>query len=73
MDISEFFEPVDLSYKSEPSGLIRMGDKIIAFTDSGDFPDYLEADIVLIGVKEDRNAYNNEGCEVEPENFGKNI
>jgi arginase family enzyme len=67
MDISEFFEPVDLSYKSEPSGLIRMGDKIIAFTDSGDFPDYLEADIVLIGVKEDRNAYNNEGCALAPD------
>ena len=67
MDISEFFEPVDLSYKSEPSGLIRMGDRIIAFTDSGDFPDYLEADIVLIGVKEDRNAYNNEGCALAPD------
>jgi formiminoglutamase len=67
MDISEFFEPVDLSYKPEPSGLIRMGDKIIAFTDPGDFPDYLEADIVLIGVKEDRNAYNNEGCALAPD------
>jgi arginase family enzyme len=44
-----------------------MGDKIIAFTDSGDFPDYLEADIVLIGVKEDRNAYNNEGCALAPD------
>ena len=67
MDISEFFEPVDISYASEPSGLIRMGDKINAFTNAGDFPDYHEADIVLIGVKEDRNAYNNEGCALAPD------
>ena len=67
MDISEFFEPVDISYTSEPSGLIRMGDKITAFTNAGDFPGYHEADIVLIGVKEDRNAYNNEGCALAPD------
>ena len=30
-------------------------------------PDYLEADIVLIGVKEDRNAFNNEGCALAPD------
>ncbi|MGA3015022.1 MAG: formimidoylglutamase [Bacteroidales bacterium] len=71
MDISEFFEPVDISYTSGSSGLIRMGDKITAFTDSGDFPGYHEADIVLIGVKEDRNAYNNEGCALAPDYIRK--
>jgi formiminoglutamase len=67
MDISEFFEPANLSYIPESSGLLRMGDKITAFINPGEFPDYHEADIVLIGVKEDRNAFNNEGCSIAPD------
>jgi arginase family enzyme len=73
MDISEFFEPADFSYAPEPSGLLRMGDKITAFTNPGDFPDYNNADIVLIGVKEDRNAFNNEGCSLAPDYVRKHL
>jgi arginase family enzyme len=73
MDISEFFEPADLSYIPEPSGLLRMGDKITAFTNPGEFPDYHDADIVLIGVKEDRNAFNNEGCALAPDYVRKHL
>lgn len=67
MDISDFFEPTSVSYTPESSGLLRMGDKITAFTTPGDFPDYHDAHIVLIGVKEDRNAFNNEGCALAPD------
>ena len=67
MDISEFFEPANVSYTPESSGLLHLGDKITAYTEPGDFPDYQNADIVLIGVKEDRNAYNNEGCALAPD------
>jgi len=67
MDISEFFEPANISYTPDSSGIIRMGDKITAFTNPEDFPEYHTADIVLIGVKEDRNAFNNEGCALAPD------
>jgi arginase family enzyme len=70
MDISEFFEPVDAG-TPDASGILRMGDKITTFSSPGDFPDYQEADIVLIGVKEDRNAYNNEGCALGPDYIRK--
>ncbi|MGA2824134.1 MAG: formimidoylglutamase [Bacteroidales bacterium] len=73
MDISEFFEPTDVSYTPESSGLLRMGDKITAFTNPGNFPDYNDADIVLIGVKEDRNAFNNEGCAFAPDYVRKHL
>ncbi|MCX6246549.1 MAG: formimidoylglutamase [Bacteroidetes bacterium] len=73
MEISEFFEPADISYTPESSGLLRMGDKIKAFVNPGDFPDYMEADIVLIGVKEDRNAFNNEGCALAPDYVRKHL
>jgi len=44
-----------------------MGDLIPGFTQPGNFPEYEGADIVLIGVKEDRNAFNNEGCGLAPD------
>jgi arginase family enzyme len=73
MDISEFFEPVDTGYIPESSGQPRMGDKITAFINPGEFPDYLEANIVLIGVKEDRNSFNNEGCALAPDYVRKHL
>ena len=73
MDISEFFEPAELSYTPEPSGQLRMGDKITPYLIPGQFPDYHEADIVLIGVKEDRNAFNNEGCALAPDYVRKHL
>jgi arginase family enzyme len=70
MDISHFFEPIDLmdfQYAAEGPGHIRMGDFIKSYISQEYFPDYLSADIVLIGVKEDRNAINNEGCALAPD------
>jgi len=70
MDISQFFEPIDamdFQYSGEGPGQVRMGDLIKSHTSSVDFPDYLSADIALIGVLEDRNAVNNEGCALAPD------
>jgi hypothetical protein len=69
MDISHFFEPIDLmdfQYASEGGGHFRMGDLIKSFTSKDNFPDYHNTDIVLIGVNEERNAVNNEGCAARP-------
>ena len=76
MDLSVFFEPVDLmdfQYSQDGPGQIRMGDVIRSFTEAGNFPDYEGADIVLIGVKEDRNAFNNEGCAMAPDYVRKHF
>jgi formiminoglutamase len=70
MDISEFFEPIDLielQFKSEPSGHPRMGDLIRSYVDKDDFPDPDSADIAIIGIREDRNAVNNDGCAMAPD------
>ena len=70
MDIYQFFEPIDLmdfQYAAEGPGHIRIGDLIKSYINEDDFPDYSSADIVLIGVKEDRNAINNEGCALAPD------
>jgi formiminoglutamase len=70
MDIYQFFEPIDLMdfhYAAEGPGHIRIGDLIKSYTNEDDFPDYSSADLVIIGVKEDRNAINNEGCALAPD------
>jgi len=74
MDISEFFEPIDLidlQFKSETSGRPRMGDLIRCYLDPGDFPDHLSANIAILGIKEDRNAINNSGCALAPDYIRK--
>jgi arginase family enzyme len=70
MDISTFFEPIDLmdfQYNGEDSVYVRMGDLIRSHIHEGDFPDYSSARIALIGVKEERYALNNEGCALAPD------
>lgn len=47
MDISFFFQSIDDPYLHYPRGTQRVGNQIMAYTD--EFPDWEEADIILIG------------------------
>jgi len=70
MDLISFFEPVDpmvFDYAGHDSRQNRLGDSITCYYSEGDFPDYHSAQIALVGVKEDRNAVNNEGCSLAPD------
>lgn len=69
MDISAFFDPVDLNEfpaTSESSVPSRLGNIININAGGADFPDYLQTDIALLGIRDDRNALNNEGCGLAP-------
>src|SRR5512142_1831794 len=70
MEISAFFEPVDLmdfKFADETEGHLRMGDIIDSYLHTDHFPDYSKADVVIFGVREERNAINNEGCSEAPD------
>ena len=70
MDISDFFEPLDLrefSNTGETTGQVRLGNLMCIYSDAGNFPDYANFDIAIIGVKDDRNAVDNEGCGLAPD------
>ncbi len=70
MDISAFFEPVDLNVfpdTTESAGQSRLGSHVRIFSDAADFPDYTTFDLAIIGVKDDRNAVDNEGCAEAPD------
>ena len=74
MDISDFFEPVDLHEfpgLGETSGQARLGNMIRIFSDTNDFPDFTQYDIAVIGVTDDRNGVNNEGCGLAPDSIRK--
>jgi arginase family enzyme len=70
MDISAFFEPIDTSsfrFTGEPDGQVRMGNVIRIHDETTGFPEFQSFDIAIIGVKDDRNAIDNEGCALAPD------
>jgi len=64
MEISLFLEPVE---KFEPEKQLRpgrkcLGDTIDCYNDKNNFPELDGVQLALIGVREDRNTVNNQGC-----------
>jgi len=69
MEIVDFFEPIDRSKlqtgkKQHP---LALGRSIRSYTNESGFPDLEDVDIAIIGVKEDRNAQQNQGCALAPD------
>lgn len=76
MDIAAFFEPIDIRefpYTGESTGQFRLGNIIRIHSDTQDFPDYSQAELAVIGVTDDRNAVNNEGCALAPDVVRKHL
>ena len=76
MDISTFFSPVDLAefpMLSGGEGQLHLGNVIQIHSDAMNFPDFSYAHLAIIGVKEDRNAVDNEGCELAPDHVRKHL
>ncbi|MCB2221336.1 MAG: formimidoylglutamase [Bacteroidetes bacterium] len=75
MDISIYFEPFDfIPYKTdEQDAKHRLGELIKCYTDAEHFPDYESADLAIIGVKEERNSLDNEGCSDAPDAIRKEL
>src|ERR1700761_9009456 len=68
MSLSDFFSPVDTEKIIPKRGYYtsQLGSKIEYF--SNDFPSLEEkTDIAIIGVQEDRNAIDNQGCALGPD------
>ena len=68
--MEEFFDPIDLNEilpTEEEEDHRRIGDLVRLFTEDGTFPELAQADMALIGVTEDRNAVENEGCGQGPD------
>ena len=68
MSLEVFFTPIDIGKITPKRGYYtsQLGSKIEYFSDS--FPDFdQQADIAIIGVKEDRHAIDNLGCGLAPD------
>lgn len=73
MDISIYFQPVDVSWYPFGEKKLRFGDTLEIFSDKDHFPDFLDFDIAIIGVEEDRRATGNEGCATAPDAVRKKL
>jgi len=67
MNISMYFEPVELPSMDPESGANMLGDLIRSYIEEDNFPRIDDVDLALIGVKEDRGSINNEGCAHAPD------
>ncbi len=75
MNIADFFEPIEHSKvkpdkKSHP---LVLGKFIKAHTTQKAFPALKDIDIAVIGVNEDRNCPDNEGCSLSPDYIRKHL
>ena len=68
-DIAHFFSPVNTDNILNNYNLkeTQFGNLFTIYKEGGDFPELDEMDIALIGVCEDRNSENNEGCKLAPD------
>lgn len=69
MDITEYFEPAEVNMPPRPGNLpeTRLGDVIKRFERGKEPPDISGTDLAILGVQEDRNAFNNKGCAQAPQ------
>ena len=72
MDFQLYFNPIDKESLCffYPENENRIGNKIAVHTQDA-FPDLENVKIALIGIKEDRNAFNNSGCAQAPDAIRK--
>ena len=69
MDLSTYFEPINIEkdVHFEHNDLLpRVGDKILAYTEGSEFPQFEGFHLAIVGVLEDRMAVNNSGCANAP-------
>jgi arginase family enzyme len=73
MDLSIYFEPVQLKGYHFAGKTRRklMGDVVTAYIQPNDFPSIENADLAIVGVGEERNAYFNNGCGLAPDAIRK--
>jgi formiminoglutamase len=69
MEIAEFFVPVETQklFSPEKTHPLTIGNIIRSYVQGEEFPSLQNTDIAIIGVKEDRNAPDNEGCAYAPD------
>ncbi|MBX3163938.1 MAG: formimidoylglutamase [Bacteroidetes bacterium] len=64
-DIEQFFSPVE---KNDSFNELQFGNLFFIHDRQNNFPSLENIDIAIIGVTEERNAENNEGCKLAPDN-----
>ena len=71
MDISIYFSPIPREEQNYLGD--QIGGTISAFKEGGDFPNWEDADLILIGVNEDRGSVENKGCAEGPNEIRKQL
>ncbi|MFM7487329.1 MAG: formiminoglutamase, partial [Cytophagales bacterium] len=71
MDLTILFSPIPEPIYSQPYPNNSFFKNIRAYTEK--MPNYKEAQIAIIGVKEERGTLNNQGCSKGPDEIRKKL
>jgi arginase family enzyme len=68
-DIAHFFSPVDLDAicPADSRKELQFGSLFTIYSEKDNFPELEGIDIAIVGVAEDRNSTNNQGCKFAPD------
>ncbi len=71
MELSTYFDPIDTAIVDYHGSEFRpmLGDDLPAYTRRGHFPDMEDANLAILGVKEDRHSVDNPGCAAAPDHI----
>src|SRR5437762_2763325 len=68
-EIAHYFAPLNFEEISENQNFTetQFGNDFLIYKQGSDFPEIEGFDMAIIGVCEERNAHNNEGCALAPD------
>ena len=67
MELEEYFTPLDIELPETVENSTNYGSIFKIYSVGNNFPDLDEIDLVILGVPEERGAYNNRGCKNSPD------
>lgn len=62
MELEDYLQPLDIELPDKEISPFAYGTMFKIFSEGNKFPELDEIDIVILGVPEERGAYNNKGC-----------
>ncbi|MCX6276678.1 MAG: formimidoylglutamase [Bacteroidetes bacterium] len=74
MEIVDFLDPInpqEFPFPTESVVQSQLGNVIFIYTEANRFPNLASFDIAIVGVKDDRKAFDNEGCGHAPDAIRK--
>ncbi|MEI6815725.1 MAG: formimidoylglutamase [Bacteroidota bacterium] len=73
MELVEYFKALEIELPELGENTASYGAIFKTYSEGAPFPDMDEVDMVILGIPEERAAYNNEGCKNSPDSIRRKL